>query len=301
MTPFLMRALFVLCWWFGAVVSAHAQQQEPTTKILFLGNSFTFAAGSNVHKYAADSVTSELPGERGVGGVPALFKKFADESKLRYEVHVEAVGGKDLEFHYEKARELIAQGKWDAVVLQGYSTEALPTARGGKPENFLHFATLLENVIHQSRPATKIYLYETWAYPFKTYPEDPADPLASRRVMSKDLQTGYESAFSMVGHFEAVAPVGDAYLKSAGKRTDIDLLSADHKHPSIAGSYLSALVLFQTITGSGVTKLGPDEQAARDLGLPREQAVALQATADETVRTVRYTPQGVQTTDATHQ
>ena len=302
---FLMRAL--LLFWLSVVVAAGAQaQQAAPTVVLFVGNSFTYGGSTKVHSYNAATVTDEPPGEQRVGGIPAIFKKFADEAGLRYEVHVETVGGKDLAFHYQSALALVAQGKWDAVVLQGYSTEPLPAVRGGKPESFLHFATLLENVIHKARPETKIYLYETWAYPLKTYPENPSDPLASRRAMSGDLQTGYESAFSTVGHFEAVAPVGDAYLKlTAGQVAQsretpaaVDLLDNDHKHPSVSGSYLSALVLFQTITGCNATRLGPDERAARDLGIPREEVLALQGTADETVRTVHYTTQGVQTIGA---
>ena len=168
-------------------------------------------------------------------------------------------------------------------MLQGYSTEPLPTARGGKPENFLHFATLLENVVHQAHPATKIYLYETWAYPFETYPEDPADPLSWRRAMSKDLQAGYERAFSMAGRFEAIAPVGDAYLKAAETKASINLLDTDHKHPSVEGSYLSALVLFQTITGADVTKLGTGEQTAHDLGISPDVTGKLQTVASGTL------------------
>ncbi len=274
-----MRALVLLCLLGGVALSARAQSNPPPTKILFVGNSFTYGGSTTVHGYNAATVTDEAPGESGVGGIPAIFKKFADESGLRYEVHVETVGGKDLEFHYQHARDLVARDQWDAVVLQGYSTEPLPTARGGKPENFLHFATLLENVVHQAHSTTKIYLYETWAYPFETYPEDPADPLSWRRAMSKDLQAGYERAFSMAGHFEAVAPVGDAYLKAAETKAVINLLDTDHKHPSVEGSYLSALVLFETITGSDVTKLGTVEQTARDLGIPSGTAVELQTIA----------------------
>ena len=61
------------------------------------------------------------------------------------------------------------------------------------------------------------------------------------------------------------------------------LLDKDHKHPSVAGSYLAALVLFEQITGKDAKALGADEQAARDLGLSQEDAVKLQAVAAGTV------------------
>ena len=279
-----MRAWLFLCLLGTVAASADAQQAGPPTTILFVGNSFTYGGSTKVHTYNAAAVTDEPPGDPGVGGVPAIFKQFADEAGLRYEVHVETVGGKTLEFHYQNARGLLAQGKWDAVVLQGLSTEALPAARGGKPESFLRFAALLEDVIHHVGPAAKIYLYETWAYPDRTYPQDPADALAWRRAMSNDLRTGYEHAFATVGRFEAVAPVGDAYMKLAVENAAVDLLDADRKHPSVAGSYLAALVLFQTVTRYEVTKLGAGEQAAHDLGIPPETAGQLQRVAAETLR-----------------
>lgn len=49
--------------------------------ILFIGNSFTYAHGSAVRYYRADTV-SDLNGG-GQGGVPALFKSFAAQAGWR--------------------------------------------------------------------------------------------------------------------------------------------------------------------------------------------------------------------------
>ena len=48
--------------------------------VLFIGNSFTFAAGSPVRYYRAETVT-DLNGE-GIGGVPALFESFTRQAGL---------------------------------------------------------------------------------------------------------------------------------------------------------------------------------------------------------------------------
>lgn len=287
-----MRAWLLLCLLGGTAVSARAQQPAATT-ILFVGNSFTYGGSTKVHAYNAAAVTDEAPGEPGVGGIPAIFKKFADEAGLRYEVHVETVGGKDLAFHYQKALPLVSQPKWDAVVLQGYSTEPLPAARDGKPDDFVKHAGLLEKAVHAARPTAKIYLYQTWPYPYKTYPENPAKPLEPLAAMFEDLRAGYARAFAEDKHFEKIAPVGEAWMRMirSGAATDdakagpkpgqIDLWDKDNKHPSIAGSYLAALVLFKEVAGADVSKLGAGEQAARDLGIPSEVAVKLQTVAAE--------------------
>ncbi len=87
--------------------------------ILFVGNSFTAGTGSQVEGYRPESVT-DLNRE-GVGGVPALFKAFARQAGLAYDVHLEVAGGMNLDFHHDEKAALIARA-WDHVVVQGYST-----------------------------------------------------------------------------------------------------------------------------------------------------------------------------------
>ncbi len=275
-------------------VRAQQASPTPTTVILFVGNSFTYGGSTKAHGYNKASVINEPPGEPGVGGVPAIFKKFADEFKLSYEVHVETSGGKNLEFHYQNALPLVSQPKWDAVVLQGYSTEPLPAARDGKPDNFVKHAVLLEQAIHTARPSAKVYLYQTWPYAYKTYPDNPANHLEPLTAMFEDLRVGYARAFTEDKHFEKIVPVGDAWIRTirSGAATDdpkgtvkpgqCDLWDKDAKHPSIEGSYLAALVLLKEITGADVRKLGAGEQAAHDLGIPSGVAVKLQTVAAET-------------------
>lgn len=72
-SPRLLAGMLVAAAWVGAGVAA-----APPRTILFVGNSFTFGAGSPVRTYRPDLVT-DLNGE-GIGGVPALFSTFADEA-----------------------------------------------------------------------------------------------------------------------------------------------------------------------------------------------------------------------------
>ncbi len=181
-----MRVLLLLCLWCGAAIGASVQQTATT--ILFVGNRFMYGGSTKVHNYNAATATDEPPGEPSVGGIPAIFKKLADEAGLRYEVHVETAGDEDLEFHYQHARDLLAWGKWDAVVLQGYSTEPLPAARGGKWDNFLHFAALLENLIQQAARELGILREEAVVL------QKTADEVI--RFMPQDVQPPASSAHS---------------------------------------------------------------------------------------------------------
>ena len=96
---------------------------------------------------------------------------------------------------------------------------------------------------------------------------------------------------------KSIIPVGQAFLTAvqAGLATRdmyapdaltdglIDLWFNDGTHASVAGSYLSALVLFQSLTGRNALSLGAGEVAAAELGIAPEVAVQLQRIAQATV------------------
>ncbi|TPG71949.1 PEP-CTERM sorting domain-containing protein [Hymenobacter nivis] len=276
--------------------------------ILFVGNSFTHGGRLPVQQYNAAAVTDENygqpqgtprqgnPPELGPwGGIPAIFKKLADEAGLNYDVHSETLSGQTLKFHYDNALSVIAQPRWQAVVLQEYSTGALPERHSGKRAEFYDYGTRLEQAVHQANPAARLYLYETWARADLTYP--PNKPYSGQPVdsMTADLRAGYYGLARANGHFAGVAPAGDAWLRAiqtgvalpnpyepaAGK---LDLWTDDHYHPSSWGAYLNACVLLATITGQDPRTLGPQEQAAATLGIAPPDAVALQRLAYEQVQ-----------------
>src|SRR3982751_1999846 len=114
---------------FLALLVASAAQAK---SILFVGNSFTFGALSPVMTWQASTVT-DLNGD-GVGGVPALFKRFTEESGLRFDVSLETAAGRSLDWHWNERRALLDRS-WDDVVLQEYST--LDPDRPGDPANLV--------------------------------------------------------------------------------------------------------------------------------------------------------------------
>jgi hypothetical protein len=300
-------------------LSTPALAQTPT-RILFVGNSFTHGRFDPVRTYNSASVTDEnygLPStspryesvasEPGPwGGIPGIFKKFADQAGLNYEVSLEAISSNSLQDHYTKALTVIAQAKWNKVVLQDQSTYPLPNSRNGNRSAFYTGATSLEQAIHAANPQAQVYLYETWARADVTYqPPTSANatsyyglPLDS---MTQDLHNGYYRQFFANGHYAGVAPAGDAWLRAiqAGvampnpytpDATKLDLWGSDNYHPSKWGAYLNACVLFYRITGVDPRTLGASEQAAAGLGIAPTAAVALQQIAYQQVNVVVTAP-----------
>ncbi|KQN05319.1 glycosyl transferase family 1 [Sphingomonas sp. Leaf25] len=280
----MLRTVLTLCLILTASPAA-------ARDILFVGNSFTFGAGSPVERYRPDSVT-DLNGE-GIGGVPALFRSFAEQAGLDWQVFLETSPGKDLAYHAANKRAQIDR-RWDVVLLQGYST--LDAQRPGDPTRHAVAAARLAALIRARNPKADVRLVSTWSRADLTY--RPGSPWSGKPIatMAEDLARANRTAKRQAPGVRRVVPVGLAWnraiaagLADANPYDGIDpgkigLWGNDHYHGSTEGYYLEALTIFGQVTGHDVRKLGADERAARDLGLSPQTAVALQRVAWETVR-----------------
>jgi hypothetical protein len=254
-------------------------------RVLFIGNSFTFGAGSPVRFYRNDTVT-DLNNE-GVGGVPALFKSFADQTGLDYDVALETRGGTGLDFHLAEKRDVIARHRWDIVVAHGYSTLDQDAPRD--PAKLIATSRELAALLRTRNPEVDLYLMATWSRADQVYPAEGAWAGRPIEAMANDIRAAYDRAAADAG--ARVIPVGNAWNRAmqtgvadanpydgidAGK---LDLWTYDHYHASAHGYYLEALVIFGRLTGRDPRSLGELECSAFELGLSRAQASALQQVA----------------------
>jgi len=271
--------------WLAALSLAGAAPAQGRT-ILFVGNSFTFGAGSPVMRYHPERV-SDLNGE-GIGGVPALFKTFADEAGLDWQVSLETSPGKDLAFHLATKRAVIAR-PWDVVLLQGYST--LDQEHPGDPARHVAAAQALARLLRAANPRVSVRLETTWSRADQVYL--PGGHWFGQPVfrMADDLAAANVQALGQPGGPDGVIPVGEAWnramragIADANPYDGVDfgkvsLWTWDQYHASAEGYYLAALVIFGAVTGTDPRKLGPSERAASDLGLDPRIAAALRETA----------------------
>jgi hypothetical protein len=267
------------------VMAAALVAQSPKT-ILFVGNSFTFGADSDAMTYRKDSVT-DLNGD-GMGGVPALFKRFADEAGLRYNVSLETAAGQTLSWHLANKRGVIDR-PWDAVVLQQYST--LDPERPGDVTATIPAARGLAQLLRKRNPRVDISLVATWTRPDLTFPAGKRWSGQGVRRMALDLRKADERVRSAVPSIARVIPVGEAFTCAITRGIadanpydgltpgQVDLWASDHYHASNHGYYLEALTVFAAVTRADPRKLGRGEKAARDLGIDPAVAAALQRVA----------------------
>ena len=255
-------------------------------RVLFIGNSFTFGAGSPVRFYRADTVT-DLNGE-GNGGMPALFRSFTTQAGLDYDVALETHPGSGLEYHLETRRTELGGRAWDTVVMHGQST--LDFAKPGDPAKLVETSAKMAAFLRERNPKVAIYLMATWSRADQTYPATGAWAGRPIEAMARDVRAAYDLAAARIGA-KGILPVGEAWTRAmqtgvadpnpydgidAGK---LDLWTYDHYHASTAGYYLEALVVFGTLTGRDPRSLGELECSAYELGLSRDNAKALQQVA----------------------
>lgn len=278
-----------------AVLAAAAlAATAPNRSILFIGNSFTFGADSAAMTYDKDSVTDL--NRDGMGGVPALFKRFADEEGLHYDVSLETAAGQTLAWHLAN-RSAVIDRRWDAVVLQEYST--LSPQRPGDVSDTIPAARALTQLFRLKNSNVDISLVATWSRPDQTYPMGKHWSGEPIERMAMDLRKADDEVRDQVPSIARVVPVGQAFDCAIRKKIadpdpydglmpgEIDLWASDHYHASNFGYYLEALTIFAAVTKSDPRRLGPNELAAHDLGIEPKLASELQDVAFRIVESRR--------------
>ena len=281
----------------GLVLALTVTTAQSRPSVLFIGNSFTFAAGSPVQFYRADSVT-DLNNE-GIGGVPALFKSFTQQAGLDYEVALETRGGVGIDFHLENKLGVIGRRGWDKVVAHGYST--LDQDKPRDPAKLVATSKQLADFLKGRNPNVDLYLTATWSRADQTYPAKGAWAGQPIEQMGKDVRAAYDKAAAAAG--AKVIAVGDAWNRAiqtgvadpnpydgidAGK---INLWTFDNYHASVHGYYLEALMVFGSVTGRDPRSLGENECSAYELGISTADVTRLQQIAfDQLAATGPITP-----------
>ena len=269
-----------------AVLVAAALNVAQPRSILFIGNSFTFGAQSNVMTYRQNSVT-DLNGN-GMGGVPALFKRFTEEAGLHYEVSLETAAGQTLAWHLANKRGVIDR-PWDAVILQQYST--LDPDKPGDVTSTIPAARDLTELLGHRNPKADVSLVATWTRPDLTYPVGKHWSGQPIERMALDLRNADDQVRALVPAIRRVIPVGQAFNCAIARGIAdanpydgiepgrINLWASDNYHASTYGYYLEALTIFAAVTNSDPRRLGGNEEAGRDLGIRPREARKLQEIA----------------------
>jgi hypothetical protein len=187
--------------------SSAGQESGKALRVLFIGNSLTYS-----------------------NDLPALFEAMAEASgQKRPACRAIVFGGFSLEDHWNQggARQAIAQGGWDVVVLQQG-----PSASTEGRQSLLEYTRRFSQEIRRAgaRPA----LYMVW-------------PSADRKQDFDGVVESYRQAAKNVEGL--LFPVGEAWRGAWRLDPKLKLYSPDRLHPTLAGSFLAALVIYEQLYG----------------------------------------------------
>ena len=145
-------------------------------------------------------------------------------------VHVEAEAYPNfgLQDHWiqGRARERIAAGGWDVVIVQQG-----PSATEGRPSLIEYSARFADEV---AAVGGRLAVYMVW-------------PSVSRSFDFEGVSESHRLAADGAGAL--LLPAGEAWRAAWSRDPDLDLYGPDGFHPSPVGTFLAALVIFEQLSG----------------------------------------------------
>lgn len=221
------------------------------TKVLFIGNSFTYRNG--IVEYSS--------------GVPGIFDNIAEDLGFAVETYSITGPGWYLDNHAKstdvcgKQVDLIlnARDDFDYVVLQDQSTVAF--------ENYSRFVNgikALQTKINATQSHAQIYLYETWGSPFSAN---------ERKITVPEMEAKLRDAYTKAGEECGVnvSYIGKAFTNVYNSVKSINLYATDNRHQGYPGAYLSACVHVGNMLGGDVRNtnfIGEEKYSAPNLDEP---------------------------------
>jgi hypothetical protein len=157
-------------------------------------------------------------------------------------VDFETHGGYSLRMHWVAARaaERIRHGHYDFVVLQGHSLSAVDHA-----DELDEYAERFEHLAAETGART--VLYQTWPRKDGSREYQKNEHVHSFADMAARVDGVYSGIALRLG--ARLAPVGRAFVRAVSEEPEIELYRSDDSHPTPAGSFLAACVLYGALTG----------------------------------------------------
>ncbi len=222
-------------------------------KVLMTGNSFTYYYG-----------------------VPFMLQEIAFSQGLELDINASLKGGQTFRQHTRLVLSMLncSLEQYDYAFLQGQSQENARYALDLSAGRDVKMAVCdLCDAIRTTSPGCNIFIENTWAYPAGDW-----GGFGSADRFDSLLDEGTRKLAS--ASHTSISPVGQAF---AAVRNDddapADLLGDDHKHQSLAGSYLKACVEYLLISGK------PFKGDVPCCGLDGDTAGYLRSIAEKTVLT----------------
>ena len=220
---FMKRLLFL----FFSLLLFGGSYAADTTRVLFIGNSFTF-----------------------FNNMPQLFKTLADSAGIRVIIGMHAPGGVSVgdtaqgsmaHMNNPALFTLIRSQKWDFAVIQDNQGRfVLDSAQFPSKSKVVQGHLNIMDSLKANNACAKIILFGGWGWKYGLPPygntgiETIKRILVNYRVLNDTMK-------------EVIAPIGEAWIKAITYLPAVNLWDPDDAHPALPGSFLTASVLFSSI------------------------------------------------------
>lgn len=226
------------------------QPKVGTLNILFIGNSYTF-----------------------MHSMPQMIINMAKsdpQNGVELNIQTVTISGATLKNHWAdtQAKSLLQIKPWDFIILQDQSDWA--TQENGVIDNYAYIMRF-KGLAREMNEKAIIASFKTWPKQMNSFwykNSETKQQLRNYNFMriTIDQQTRKNAKKSNTD----VVPVGDYWLYITDKNIPIQLYNPDGSHPSVAGSYLNALVFYRYFTMSNLQSVdylpfGINEQQAHKL------------------------------------
>ncbi len=234
---------------FFSIFCCNTYSQD-TTKILFIGNSFTY-----------------------VGDLPLVFNNIAVSGGKTVLVESSTFGGYTLQMHTQNTNTLqkINSRNWDYIVLQEQSQ--IPSFIPERETMMYPYAVFLDSVIHSNYQCTKIVFFLTWAHKNGDLEILQNGGTDSYEAMQQRLRSGYLTIADSL--YAMVAPCGWVCREVREQYPNMILYSGDDYHPAQNLTYLAACTFYTTLFQESTVGL--------EANIPQNEASAIQTIASQIV------------------
>jgi hypothetical protein len=223
-----------------------------SVRILLVGNSYTYY---NDHMLAN------------------TLKALAADARYNVTVDEISYGSSRLQYYYDgqysdEFKALLDANTYQYIVLQEHSTYPVSSKT-----NFVNSVTALNALLTEKQSSAEVVMYMTWARRIDN--SWLADNNMTAKEMEDKLYDAYSAAATAIG--ARLAPVGRAF--GLLRENPIEMYAEDATHPSPAGSYLAALMLYASIFGEN-----PAAASYTPAGVALTEAALLRTTARAAVK-----------------
>lgn len=217
-------------------------------------------------------------------GVNGYISGFAKAQKQKLATSMVTIGGAGLDWHDVKSYLRPNAIASYTTLNDGSNKLSFNNYPGGK---IFDVVVLQDNSQGPTHPELKKFFKKYAAIHSKDIRAKGSEPVflmtwayKGRPEMTKQLA---DATISVANENNAmVIPVGLAFAMATEKRPQLSLIVADNRHPTAAGSYLEAAVIYASLTRK--SPVGADFLGGCEKPLKAEDAKFLQETAWETVK-----------------